>query len=175
MRICPICHSQYEPKYSSMQPTCNNFMCMGKHSTQKRVKKDANKKRSAFNQTDVRYWHSRVRSECHKYIRERDKGLGCISCGTISGQMQAGHYKPGTHSITRYDVENIHGQCARCNNRKSGNLTEYRPALIAKIGLSKVEYLESANGVRKWTIDDLKLELAKFKRLNKDLKNDKGV
>ena len=86
--------------------------------------------------------------------------------------MQAGHYKPGTHSTTRYDLNNIHGQCSQCNEKKSGNLTEYRIRLVKRIGLDKVEWLESAeaNKVRKWTIEQLKLELDKFKQLNKDLK-----
>jgi len=89
--------------------------------------------------------------------------------------MQAGHYKPGTHSITRYDTDNIHGQCSQCNEKKSGNLTEYRPRLIKKIGLAKVEWLEAQNSVRKWTIDELKAELERFKQLNRILKDDNGT
>ena len=78
----------------------------------------------------------------NKFIRERDKEKGCISC---NGKVQqAGHYlSQGHHSALRFDENNTNGQCIRCNLYLSGNLINYRQGLIKKIGAEKVEWLES--------------------------------
>ncbi len=36
----------------------------------------------------------------------------------------------------------------------SGNIENYRPRLIEKIGLERVEALENNNEIKRWTIDD---------------------
>lgn len=75
------------------------------------------------------------------YIRERDKGRGCISCG---GPVEnAGHYlSAGHNAIHRFNEKNVHGQCIRCNKWLHGNLIEYRRGLVKKIGEDSVSVLE---------------------------------
>jgi len=83
------------------------------------------------------------------YIRARDAKDGyfiCISCNTpkILEKMQAGHYlSAGHHSYLRFNPENVHGQCIRCNMHLHGNPTNYRINLIRKIGQETVEALEA--------------------------------
>lgn len=79
----------------------------------------------------------------NKYVRERDKDLGCISC-TTGRVSQAGHYlSQGHHSAHRFDIEkNLFGQCTRCNLFLHGNLIGYRKGLIRRIGEEKVLMLE---------------------------------
>jgi len=77
------------------------------------------------------------------YIRKRDEGLPCISCGANQTQ-HAGHYFSAGHfSKLRFDERNVHGQCLRCNYFLHGNTMYYRKGLIDRIGLSEVEKLES--------------------------------
>ena len=78
----------------------------------------------------------------NKWIRIRDSGLPCISCGT--GQVaQAGHYlSQGHHSALRFDELNTNGQCIRCNLFLHGNLIGYRKGLVRKIGEAAVVGLE---------------------------------
>lgn len=93
----------------------------------------------------------------NKYIRARDAGQGCISCGTTSGQMQAGHYRPtSTSAELRFNEINVHVQCSRCNTHLSGNLAKYRAALVDKIGVELVEWLEQPHTYERPSIDDLK-------------------
>ena len=54
----------------------------------------------------------------------------------------------------------MHRQCKQCNQRLDGNISAYRPALIRKIGLARVEALENNNEIHKWTIEECK-EIAK--------------
>jgi len=73
----------------------------------------------------------------NKFIRDRDQGKGCISCGRPF--TQAGHfYSAGHHSALRFNEKNVNGQCVRCNMYLSGNLNEYRKNLIKRIGGEEV-------------------------------------
>ena len=85
---------------------------------------------------------------CHEYIRLRDKGNSCISCGTPWNQdFQAGHfYKAELFSSIKFNSLNIHGQCVQCNIRKEGNESQYRvnlPDRIGKHDFDKLNYLAS--------------------------------
>ena len=85
------------------------------------------------------------------YIRRRDISDGCISC--TEGKVEnAGHFlSAGHHSAFRFHEKNVHGQCVKCNLYLSGNLLNYRKGLVKKIGLEKVEWLESqTNKPFKW-------------------------
>jgi len=51
----------------------------------------------------------------------------------------------------------------------AGNIAKYRPALIAKIGLERVEKLENDNTPHKWTIEEAKEKINYFKLKLKQL------
>jgi len=94
----------------------------------------------------------------NKWIRERDKDKGCISCG---GEVsQAGHYfSQGHHSALRYNEMNTNGQCVRCNMFLSGNLIKYRQGLVKRYGAAKVEQLELNADLKKaWKWHRIELE-----------------
>lgn len=94
---------------------------------------------------------------CNTYIRARDSDI-CISCGvTYSSAWQAGHYiSVGANKTLRFNEDNIHKQCIHCNMHKASNATEYRIRLIEKIGLERVEYLESWHSPMKMTVEAAK-------------------
>lgn len=101
----------------------------------------------------------------NKWIRERDKYNGCISCGSVV--EQAGHYfSQGHHSFLRYSEINVNGQCKRCNMFLSGNLIRYRQGLVKKYGLEAVERLEQGADIRKackWSREELETIIKKYK------------
>lgn len=109
----------------------------------------------------------------NKYIRLRDKGQPCISCGAKAGSytITAGHYFPSTNKSVTFNEDNLHGQCwYNCNSSKSGNLAEYRLGLIQRIGLERLEKLElESRKTRKFTKDELKEIMAIYKKKCKDL------
>lgn len=99
------------------------------------------------------------------YIRKRDQGERCISCGT-QPMSQAGHYYSGGHyPRLKFNEDNVHGQCLPCNYFKSGNLIEYRKNLVKKIGLERVEELDMISRQRdfKWNRFDLILIIEKYR------------
>jgi hypothetical protein len=76
------------------------------------------------------------------YIRKRDEGQMCISCGNKPVQ-QAGHYfSAGKFNGLRFHEDNVHGQCIQCNFYLHGNLIHYRANLEKKIGKKKLDELE---------------------------------
>lgn len=97
------------------------------------------------------------------FIRARDRqaGFPCISSGrpldwASGNQVDAGHYRSrGAASHLRYHPDNCHAQSKRENRFRAGNAVEYRIRLIARIGLARVEALESDNAVKKWTREEL--------------------
>lgn len=99
------------------------------------------------------------------WIRTRDEDKPCISCGRVSGcQFHGGHYRTTKAAPQlRFNEDNVHKQCAQCNNHLSGNITEYRIELIKRIGTERVEALENNNELKRYTIDEVK-EIKRFYR-----------
>ncbi|MFU0839164.1 MAG: Protein ninG [Pseudomonas fragi] len=110
------------------------------------------------------------------WIRARDAGQPCISCGTTADvQYCAGHYRTTAAAPElRFEPLNVNLQCNRnCNMGKSGNLLGYRPGLIKKIGIEAVEWLEGPHEAKKYTVDELKAMTADYRAKTKELK--KGI
>jgi len=107
----------------------------------------------------------------NKFIRERDKELSCVSC---NGRVeQAGHFYSGGHySALRFNENNVHGQCKRCNMFLSGNLNEYRRNIINRIGENGLIQLDEIadyykKNAFKWDRFRLIEIIEKYKELNK--------
>lgn len=98
-----------------------------------------------------------AQAEVNRYVRLRDAGKPCISCGSLTAEIyQAGHYlSRGARPELRFDLDNIHAQCVHCNMHKGGNVSEYRPRLIERIGLERVERLEGPHPMPRWSREDL--------------------
>jgi len=170
---CKTCGDKFTP-FNSMQKTCPTAKCAvphGKKLQQKEHKATTRAMKKAMNDKDRGYWIKKAQTAFNAYVRERDKGLPCISCGLHhTGQYHAGHYlSTGAHPELRFHPLNNNKQCAPCNNHLSGNQIRYRARLIEKIGLSAVEWLEGAHNAQKWTIDDLKEIEHHYKDLKKSL------
>lgn len=90
----------------------------------------------------------------NKFIRERDgddNGMGlCISCGTWQ-KLQAGHYfAVSGYDGLRFDEDNVHGECSRCNCWDESHLIPYGRNLLEKIGQERYNaLLERADDYKK--------------------------
>lgn len=121
-------------------------------------------------------WLADAQRWFNKFIRLRDAGEPCISCGRNTGaKMNAGHYRSvGSCPELRFEELNCHLQCEHCNSYKSGNIEHYRPSLIRKIGESKVEWIEGPHKPKKYTIDDIKEIISKYKLRCKEMEKSNG-
>jgi hypothetical protein len=120
-----------------------------------RVKKAKLKKRGE--------WIADAQKAFNAFIRERDRQAGypCISSGKpldwSGNNVDAGHYRSrGSAPHLRFDERNCHAQSKQENRYASGNATDYRIGLIARIGVEAVEALERDDTPRKYTVDELR-------------------
>ena len=132
----------------------------------KREKKAHTEKKRKLKDEDRSFQLKKTQQIFNAYIRLRDMADPCISCGRFhSGQYHAGHYRSvGANPELRYLPSNCHKQCSACNNHLSGNISNYRIALIRKIGEASVTSLERNHPPKRYTIDNLKTIQKWFKR-----------
>lgn len=161
MKTCKYCGVKYKP-YNSLQPCCTSYDCIVKHRSKKEIVKRIKQFKIALK---TRKDYMKILQQVfNKFIRERDKDLPCISCGTKRGDFHAGHYINSTFQVLRFNELNVNKQCAKCNTHLSGNLINYREGLINKIGIENViELEESKYNKFEVTTEELK-ELIKIYR-----------
>ena len=106
------------------------------------------------------------------WVRERDAELPCISCGRHhQGKYDAGHYRTvGSNPALRFEPLNCHRQCSPCNTQLSGNIVNYRIALVKRIGAEAVDWLEGPHEAKKYTVDELKAMTADYRAKTRELK-----
>jgi hypothetical protein len=114
-----------------------------------------------------------------KIARLRDRHDGCISChmgANYGGAWHGSHFRPaGNNAAVQLNLWNIHKACAQCNLFKGGNIGEYRPRLIQKIGLERVEWLESQTQAVKRNVPYLmRFKAVMGRRLRRMEKRTKG-
>lgn len=78
----------------------------------------------------------------NRYIRLRDEGKGCVSCDSYTFS-DAGHFYSGGHYPSlKYNENNVHGQCRKCNWHEHANLIEYRKRITQRITENELKELD---------------------------------
>lgn len=176
-KTCKSCKQKFQP----VRPlqSCCGVPCAIAHANKlkdKNKRLEALKQRKQYKDTKEKLksltdYVKEAQTVFNRWIRLRDIGQSCISCGRTSGcQFHAGHYrttKAAPH--LRFNEDNVHLQCAQCNNHLSGNIVEYRINLVKRIGVERVEALENNNKIKRWTREEL-IEIKKeYQRKCKEL------
>lgn len=78
----------------------------------------------------------------NEFIRKRDSGKRCVSCQSPQFQHASHFYSAGKYELLRFNEDNVHGGCLKCNYFMSGNLLEYRKELEKRIGKERLEKLD---------------------------------
>lgn len=144
---------------------------------EKQEKAENRRRKKEFYAKDIKTRRKAAVYWCNLYIRKRDSGNPCISCGTTSPSVQyhASHYiTAASCTALRFDERNIHLACARCNSWLSGNLRPYRVALIKKLGQDVVDFLEGPQPKIKITAEWYKSIEDKYKAKCKELEREKS-
>jgi hypothetical protein len=173
-----MCPKEFVPR-SSFATVCSQRCAMRK------LKADKTKEREAFRERKEKIkkrseWEDECRKIVQKIARLRDRNDGCISChlpATWGGQWHGSHFRShGAASAVQFHLWNIHKSCSSCNKDKGGNIHDYRPRLIAKIGQDKVDWLMAQNQTFKPPIDYYKRFKAvmgkRLRRMEKRLENE---
>jgi len=180
-RKCKNCGETFA-KQSPLHSLCSP-KCAIAHAKTLQVKRERLEAKQAKAETreklakikPIKAYADEAQATFNAWVRSRDSQEPCISCGRFhEGQWHAGHYRTrGAANHLRFNEDNCHKQCAPCNNHLSGNIVNYRPRLIAKIGLERVEALENNNETHKFTKEEL-IEIKQvYKAKLKQLKQQK--
>lgn len=164
-RACKHCKSSFTPT-KRLQVVCSPLCGLERariqreakerkeHAARKRVERAMDRKRR-----DALRTFPELEEDCRKIVQKiariRDRNDGCISCdlpANWDGQWHGSHFRAhGSASAVQFHLWNIHKSCSPCNRDKGGNIHEYRPRLIAKIGQDRVDWLMAQNQTMKHT------------------------
>jgi len=174
MKKCKNCQERFTPIRSTLEKYCQKDECIRVmvFETKEKLWKQ-NKKKMKEDLMTVQDYMKIAQQTFNKYIRLRDHGKNCISCGLKPKKENAGHfYSAGTHTAVRFDERNVNLQCESCNSFLSGNLLKYRENLLVKLGFDEFESLtQEANKTRNYTRDELKEVINTYKLKIKMLTN----
>lgn len=167
------CGEKFQP-LRPMQEACS-FQCALKIGARRKEKQAAKAKTDESRQTRAKREAMKTlpelkreaQREFNRYIRARDRnaGVSCICCGKPldwnsgrGGSVDCGHYRStGSADHLRFHEDNAHAQRTVCNRHGAGRAVDYRIGLIHRIGLERVEALETADSTpKKWTRDGLR-------------------
>jgi hypothetical protein len=170
MPRCKNCKDKFEPvrfnaKYCLKDECIKAFVEEVKAKEWKKTK--AKLKNEIKTNSD---WLKEAQKVFNTYIRLRDQGKPCVSCsGSLGEKYDAGHYfSMGGHKAVTFNEDNVHAQCVTCNRYKHGNLLEYQIGIEKRIGAERLLKLHTeAHEVRKYTTDELKEIIKKYKNLCK--------
>ena len=174
MPRCKNCKTKFEPVRFN-QRYCFNEECVKAWVDYEKTKQwKAKKTQLKKDLMSLQDYLKIAQQVFNKYIRERDKGLPCISCGKElkDGNVDAGHlWSAGGHSNIRFNEYNVNAQCSRpCNKDKSGDTNNYRIQFVKRYSQEILDKLDlEAHVVKKWTIEELKELITTYKAKIKNL------
>lgn len=162
---CGIAFSPRTPLQVVCSPACAREFARAKREQAERKARSDERKKDREKREQLKTIPQLIEEaqrDFNRYVRLRDRGRGCISCGKplqlggVGGGFDAGHYRSrGAAGHLRYREDNCHGQCKHCNNYLGGSNVEYRAGLVERVGLERVLALEADNTPHKWTRAEL--------------------
>lgn len=176
-RKCKCCPTKFTPR-NSLQTVCSPKCAiqLANQLSDRKQKRQEKAERAAWNKrkADVKplsHWLKLAQQAFNEFIRTRDAEDLCISCGRMhDGQWHAGHFRTVKASPeTRFDEDGCHKQCMPCNHHLSGNITGYKPNLIAKIGQEAFDRLIGPHELKKWTREELQELAAHYRQKTREL------
>ncbi len=174
---CRVCKTLFTP-YSSLTKWCSPDcgVKLSKRILQRKADKIHREKKREFRENDKSIQVKAAQTAFNAYIRYRDRKEPCISCGAEADKpikWAAGHfYTRGARADIRFNEDNCHKQCDfYCNCSLSGNLLEYRPNLIKKIGQKRFDALAEVKTIR-YRAEDYRAIAKQYREKLKALKNE---
>lgn len=170
---CKICNKLFTPQYSAFQATCSiehaiQFTQLRSASNKAQMNAIRNENKG-IEKLNIEI--ENTRKEVNAYIRLRDQGRPCVSCGVKwRANFDAGHaYSAAKFNAIRFDFNCVHGQCRGCNRDKEGNYDNYLLHLPERIGQEAFDRLSRRAKISKqvphtWTRYEL-TEIRKEVRL----------
>lgn len=184
-RKCHECREWFFPKYANVVwccAECGATVAMKRRSKERDKAIQAQEKKRKLAEVEQRdklkirklavkptaYFKKQAQDEFNAYIRERDEGRPCISCGETNppdlhgGKWDCGHFlSVGSHPEIRFEERNAFRQCKKCNGgaghyaRKNHTVSQnYEANLIAEFGQGYVDWLRGPHEPTRYRRED---------------------
>lgn len=186
-RKCTVCREWFHPARDGQIVCSYECACaVGKEQTAKiqaetqrkeikrqREEEKAGRQRRRAKRLELKtkpQWKKEAQTAFNRYVRLRDAGKPCISCGRLpaqklGGTMDCGHYRTrGAAAHLAFNLHNTAAQCVYCNRDGAGAQKAFEQGLIERIGPDKVEALNNDHSIRKFDIQYLQRIKAIFTR-----------
>ncbi len=176
---CAVCGDEFVP-FLSTQKVCGTAcaISLGKSNIQKQNAKAWQKEKKIRKEklkTHKDYLND-LQKVFNEFIRFRDKGKPCVSCGCmVNGNGHASHFfAVGSHPNVRFNEDNVHVSCVECNLHKHGNLAEYSLRLPIRIGQERFDMLvvKAKQSLLKLSITEIKEKIEYYRKRIRELKNE---
>jgi hypothetical protein len=152
---CKVCQAPFTPA-RPLQRVCGP-VCARKAVNQQKAIERAEIRGRKESIKSLRELLAECQIAFNAYIRARDADQPCIDCGKPfepnkpGGSMDAGHYLGrGSSPQHRFNEDNVFGQRKNCNRPGGATRDAFRAGVVARIGVERVEALETEDGVPKW-------------------------
>lgn len=172
-KTCKVCKQLFTPYQMGQKvccPECAISLAVSERGKAEKVAKVREKREDAVKRDAMRtkpQLTKLAQTAFNSFVRARDAGKPCISCGTplpataVGGAFDCGHYRSvGSAVHMRFVEDNAAGQCKHCNRHLAGNHVAYRAGLIERIGQRSVDLIEADCTLRKYTREGL-IEIAR--------------
>ena len=177
-RTCKVCKQKFTATFDNVWWCCPEhgaIFALELRAKQKikeaakRIKERKEKERAELRDLKARkvalktkpQWRAEAQAAFNRYVRLRDAGKPCISCGRLpeqkfGGTMDCGHYRTrGAAAHLAFNLHNTASQCVYCNRDRDGAQKAFEQGLIERIGAEKVEAINNDNSVRRFDIQYL--------------------
>lgn len=176
---CLFCRDYFEA--DTMVTTPKGKFCTYEHAIEYANKKTAGNKKKKQRAVDSQQkkelmtrskWFARLQALVNQFVRYRDSGEPCCTCGTTNPNIKydAGHcFTVAARSDIRFELTNIHRQCSNnCNVHGSGMRNEYEQFIIVRYGADHLEWLKEVKPSLKvqfpnW--QDIEQEIIRYRKL----------
>ena len=171
---CKNCNDEFLP-YNSLQKYCWKRECIQALRKEKEKKEwDKRKRQMEMDLMTSRDYKKLAQEKFNLYIRLRDRNQKCISCNKPlkHGNIDAGHlWSAHGHANITFNEYNVNAQCSRpCNKDRSGDTNNYRINFVKRYSQQILDELDSiAHIEKKWSIDELKEIIEKYKKKIKEI------
>jgi hypothetical protein len=105
-----------------------------------------------------------------RYVRQKHANQGgwvsCVTCGQAMPweESQAGHFVKRGHHMVRWDEQNVHPQCPRCNLYLNGAQDEYAAYILNTYGKETLDrLLRAKRQSKRWTMAELRELLEQYR------------
>ena len=167
---CKECRKSFQP-FNSMTKACSVKCALALVSKEKERKFNAETRKLKDKIKTLNELLSEAQDAFNKYIRIRDQGKPCPSCGRsedeiiaaqgwkTGGAFDAGHYRSrGAASQLRFNLIQVWRECKSCNggggkySHKDHTKTQrYRATLVERLGEERVAQIDNDNRQSRYT------------------------